>query len=169
MSLSKMKTHDWVGATLSIKIFFNVMLGMIFGWPKNVLHWAGINKCIYDITATVNPHLAIVDVIVGMECDGPIMGDPVTANVLVMGRNLPAVDATCARIMGINPEKILYLKHASGKIGAINESNIEQRGESIASAKKDITLVDYIPAHRGIWLETSFNHFFPEGHNYTKV
>jgi uncharacterized protein (DUF362 family) len=84
---------------------------------------------IYDITATVKPHLAIVDGIVGMEGDGPIMGDPVTANVLVMGRNLPAVDATCARIMGINPEMILYLKHASRRLGAIKESNIEQRGK----------------------------------------
>jgi hypothetical protein len=37
---------------------------MIYGWPKNVLHWAGINKCIYDITATVKPHIALVDGIV---------------------------------------------------------------------------------------------------------
>jgi uncharacterized protein (DUF362 family) len=80
------------------------------------------------------------------------MGDPVTANVLVMGRNLPAVDATCARIMGINPEKIPYLKHASGRIGAINESNIEQRGENIASVKKQFQLLDYIPAQRGLKL-----------------
>ena len=29
-----------------------------------------------------------------------------TANVFVMGRNLPTVDATCAQITGINPEKI---------------------------------------------------------------
>ena len=70
---------------------------------------------------------------------------------------------------GINPEKIPYLKHASGRIGAINESNIEQRGESIASTKKDFKLLDYIPAHRGIRLGTSFKQFFPEGHNYSKV
>jgi len=150
--LAKMKTHNWVGATLSMKNLFGVMPGMIYGWPKNVLHWAGINNCIYDITATVKPHLAIVDGIVGMEGDGPIMGDPVKANVLVMGRNLPAVDATCARIMGINPEKIPYLKHASGRIGAIKESNIEQRGENIASAKKEFQLLDYIPAQRGLKL-----------------
>ena len=80
------------------------------------------------------------------------MGDPVTANVLVMGRNLPAVDATCARIMGINPEKIPYLKHASGRIGAIKESNIEQRGENIASVKKEFQLLDYIPAQKGLKL-----------------
>jgi uncharacterized protein (DUF362 family) len=150
VSLAKMKTHHWVGATLSMKNLFGIMPGMIYGWPKNVLHWAGINKCIYDITATVKPHLAIVDGIVGMEGDGPIMGNPVTANVLVMGRNLPAVDATCARIMGINPEKIPYLKHASGRIGAIKESNVEQRGEKVVSVRKVFKLLDYIPAHNGI-------------------
>jgi len=61
VSLSKMKTHHWVGATLSMKNLFGVMPGMIYGWPKNELNLAGTNKCIYDITATVNPHLAIVD------------------------------------------------------------------------------------------------------------
>jgi hypothetical protein len=69
-----------------------------------------------------------------------------------MGRNLPAVDATCARIMGINPEKISYLKHASGRIGAIKESNIEQRGENLASVKKQFQLLNYIPAQRGLKL-----------------
>jgi len=69
-----------------------------------------------------------------------------------MGRNLPAVDATWTRIMGINPEKIPYLKHASGRIGAIKESNIEQRGENIASVKKQFQLLDYIPAQRGLTL-----------------
>ena len=69
-----------------------------------------------------------------------------------MGRNLPAVDATCSRIMGINPEKISYLKQASGRIGAIKESNIKQRGENIASVKKQFQLLDYIPAQRGLKL-----------------
>jgi uncharacterized protein (DUF362 family) len=61
-----------------------------------MLQRAGINERIYDITATVKPHLAIVDGIVGMEKDGPIMDDLVTASVLVIGVNLPVVDVTCA-------------------------------------------------------------------------
>ena len=152
VSLPKMKTHHWAGVTLSMKNLFGVMPGIVYGWPKNVLHWAGITQSILDINATVKPHLAIVDGIVGMEGDGPIMGDPVKSNVLVMGRNLPAVDATCARIMGINPEKIPYLKHASGRLGSIKRSNIEQRGENISSVQREFKLLDYIPSHRGIRL-----------------
>ena len=117
-----------------------------------MLHWAGIHESVLDITAVVKPHLALVDGIVGMQGDGPIMGTPVQANVIVMGKNLPAVDATSARIMGINPIKIPYLRRASGLLGAIRESSVIQRGESIASMRKDFQLLDYIPAHKGLRL-----------------
>jgi uncharacterized protein (DUF362 family) len=154
VSMPKMKTHHWAGVTLSMKNLFGVMPGIVYGWPKNVLHWAGLQGCIFDITATLKPHLAIVDGIVGMEGDGPIMGTPIQSNVIVIGKNLPAVDATCARIMGIDPEKISYLKHSSGRIGAIKESNIDQRGENIQSARKNYQLLDYIPAHAEIRLKS---------------
>jgi uncharacterized protein (DUF362 family) len=150
VSIAKMKTHHWVGATLSMKNLFGVMPGSVYGWPKNVLHWAGITQAILDITATVRPTLAIVDGIVGMEGDGPIMGTPVASHVLVMGANPPAVDATCARIMGINPLKIDYLKAASGWLGTVREKNIQQRGEQLASVRRDFRLMDSIPAQAGL-------------------
>jgi len=152
VSLAKMKTHHWAGVTLSMKNLFGVMPGTIYGWPKNVLHWAGIEECVYDIAATVRPQLAIVDGVVGMEGDGPIMGRPLAAGVLVMGRNLPAVDATCARVMGIDPWKIGYLRRAAGRLGTIGEQNIEQRGEAIASVRRDFLLLDHIPAQRNLRL-----------------
>jgi uncharacterized protein (DUF362 family) len=117
-----------------------------------VLYREGITGSILDINATVKPHVAIVDGIVGMQGDGPIMGTPVKSNVLVMGRNFPAVDATCSRIMGINPNKIPYLRVASGWLGAVRETNIEQRGENIKSVRKTFQLVDCIPSHKGIRL-----------------
>src|SRR5438874_988864 len=60
VSLPKMKTHHWAGVTLSMKNLFGVMPGVCYGWPKNVLHHAGIGQSILDINATVRPHLAIV-------------------------------------------------------------------------------------------------------------
>ena len=74
--MPKLKTHHWAGVTLSLKNFFGCMPGRVYGWPKNVLHVRGIPESILDINAAVRPHLAIVDGIVGMEGDGPIMGDP---------------------------------------------------------------------------------------------
>jgi uncharacterized protein (DUF362 family) len=152
VSLAKMKTHHWAGVTLSMKNLFGVMPGSYYGWPKNVLHHAGISGSILDINATLNPQLAIVDGIMGMEGDGPIMGVPKHAGVLVLGRNLPAVDATCARIMGIDPSRIDYLAAASGYLGLIREENIRQRGENLAAVRTNFALLDKIPAQRGLRL-----------------
>ena len=104
--MPKMKTHHWAGVTLSMKNLFGVMPGVVYGWPKNVLHHAGIPGSILDINAAVRPHLAIVDGIIAMEGDGPIMGTPRAAGLLVLGTNLPAVDATCTRLMGLDPWRI---------------------------------------------------------------
>ena len=87
-----------------------------------------------------------------MEGDGPIMGDPKHAGVLVMGRNLPAVDATCCRIMGIDPYKVTYLEQADNWLGPIGEKSIEQRGETVVSIQTDFKLIDTIPAQHGIRL-----------------
>jgi uncharacterized protein (DUF362 family) len=152
VSVAKMKTHHWAGATLSMKNLFGVMPGIYYGWPKNVLHHSGIENSILDINATLKPHFAIVDGIVGMQGDGPIMGDPKQAGVLVMGRNLAAVDATCCRIMGIDPYKISYLERADNWLGPIGEGSIEQCGETIASVRTNFNLIDTIPAQHGIRL-----------------
>ncbi len=142
VSMPKLKTHHWAGVTLSLKNLFGVMPGVFYGWPKNVLHYAGIGPSILDIAAAVRPHLAIVDGIIGMEGDGPIMGTPRHSQVVVMGTNLPAVDATCARLMGINPWRIGYLAAASGRLGPIAERNIRQRGEGIAGLAQRFELLD---------------------------
>ena len=152
VSMPKFKTHHWAGVTLSMKNLFGVLPGMYYGWPKNVLHYAGIPQSILDITATLRPHFAIVDGVIGMEGDGPIMGTPKHMGVLVMGQNFPAVDATCARLMGINPHKVKYLAKASNWLGPIHESNIHQRGEMLRPLQKNFALMDSIPAHRGLRL-----------------
>ena len=150
VSMPKLKTHHWAGVTLSMKNLFGVMPGLYYGWPKNVLHHQGIHESILDINATLKPHFAIVDGIVGMEGDGPIMGDPKHMGMVVMGRNLPAVDSTCARLMGINPHKIPYLNAAENWLGPINEGRIYQRGEPIWALRQDFALEHHIPAHQGL-------------------
>ena len=150
VSVAKLKTHHLAGVTLSLKNMFGVMPGIYYGWPKNLLHYAGIESAILDINATLRPHLAIVDGIVGMEGDGPIMGDPKTAGVLVMGRNLTAVDSTCARLMRIDPYRVNYLNRAQDLLGPVNEASIIQVGEPLAAVATEFKLLDYIPAQKGL-------------------
>ncbi len=142
VSLAKMKTHHWAGATLSMKNYFGLVPGAIYGWPKNELHFIGIPKAIVELTRLFGPKsFAIVDGIVGMEGNGPIQGTPKKAGVLVMGSNLPAVDATCCRIMGIDPAKVEYLQLAADRYGVVEESRIDQRGEPIRPLRTNFRLI----------------------------
>jgi uncharacterized protein (DUF362 family) len=134
ISLPKMKTHHWAVATLSLKNLFGTLPGICYGWPKNELHWRGIDNSIVDIALTRTPDLAIVDGIIGMEGDGPLNGTPRHMGVLVMGNDLVAVDATCCRLMQLDPEKIRYLLlGAMKKLGRVGVNQIEQIGEPIDS------------------------------------
>ena len=132
VSLPKLKTHHWAAMTASMKNFFGVVPGAVYGWPKNILHYHGIDNSILDLNATIGPHFTIVDAVVAMEGDGPIMGKPRQTGFLAMGSDVVAVDATCARIIGFDPAKISYLSQASEFLGHIDPARIDLRGENIA-------------------------------------
>jgi len=141
VSLPKMKTHHWAGATLSMKNLFGLVPGGVYGWPKNVLHWAGIAQSIVDLHHLFPRQFAIVDGIVGMEGNGPIQGTPKQAGVLVAGSDVAAVDATCCRIMGIDPAKIEYLQLARGEEN-LGETAFHQVGESLHTVRTPFHLID---------------------------
>jgi uncharacterized protein (DUF362 family) len=132
VSMPKLKTHHWAAMTASMKNFFGVVPGAVYGWPKNILHVHGIENSILDLNATIRPHFAIVDGVVAMEGDGPIMGKPRAMGFIAMGSDLVAVDATCARVIGFDPAKIGYLSEASRFLGNLDERRIDQRGEPVA-------------------------------------
>jgi uncharacterized protein (DUF362 family) len=149
VSLAKMKTHHWAGATLSMKNFFGIVPGSVYGWPKNKLHYFGIPESIVALNRAFRNTFAIMDGVIGMEGNGPIQGTPKPAGVLVMGRDLVAVDSTCCRIMGIDPAKIEYLWQAAADLGHVHAERIEQRGETVASVQTNFALID---AYKGLRL-----------------
>ena len=142
ISLPKLKTHHWAGMTCSMKNLFGTVPGAVYGWPKNILHAHGINPSIVDLTATVRPHFAIVDAITAMEGDGPIMGTPRSLGFIGMSTDLVALDATCARVIGLAPEKLPYLRQAGAFLGNIDQRRISHRGES---PSRYATTFDVIP------------------------
>jgi uncharacterized protein (DUF362 family) len=153
ISLPRLKTHHWAVATLSLKNLFGTLPGICYGWPKNELHWRGIDNSIVDIAMTRTPDLAIVDGIVGMEGDGPLNGTPKEMGVLVMGCDLVAVDATCCRLMKLDPERVGYLILAGRKkLGLLAERQIEQVGETIEGRARPF---DTVPHFRPVWLGRS--------------
>ena len=142
VSLPKMKVHHWAGVTCAMKNLFGVMPGIKYGWPKNVLHAVGIPQSIVDIYETIAPQIALVDGVIGMDGDGPIMGNPKSAGVVVAGTNFPAVDATVTRVMRLNPDAVEYLQLARDRLGPVDESRIRQLGETIASVATNFEVLD---------------------------
>lgn len=129
ISLPKMKTHHWVGVTLCLKNLFGVLPGIYYGWPKNLLHFRGIERSILDLARTVKVHYGVIDGVVGMEGDGPIMGKAKSVGALVLSSFPLAADSTAARIMGFDPRKILYLAQAGRFLPGLKPQDVVIRGE----------------------------------------
>jgi uncharacterized protein (DUF362 family) len=142
VSMPKLKTHHWVGVTCSMKNFYGVLTGIKYGWPKNVLHHNGIPQTVVDINASLPRTLAIVDAIDCMEGDGPILGSCKPMGLVLISNNLPAVDATAARVMGLEPDRIEYLAMASPALGPLADARIEQRGEPWQSVASPFKILD---------------------------
>ncbi|MGZ8375799.1 MAG: DUF362 domain-containing protein [Gemmatirosa sp.] len=143
VSMPKLKTHHWAGATLSMKNLFGIMPGTYYGWPKNVLHVKGIPNSIVDIAAALPVRrFAIVDGIVGMEGNGPIQGTVCRSGLLAFGDDLVAVDATCARLMTLEPSRIGYLADADAFLGNVSEERITQLGEPLDALRRDYAVID---------------------------
>lgn len=142
VSLPKLKTHHWVGMTASLKNMYGTLPGIKYGWPKNVLHHAGIPQTVIDINGALPPTVSVVDGITCMEGDGPILGSAKELGVIGVGTNLTALDATLARIMGLVPQRISYLILAEQRLGPLSEKLIVQRGEKWQDLVSPFQVID---------------------------
>ncbi len=152
VSMPKMKTHHWAGVTLSLKNCFGCVPGRVYGWPKNVLHWAGLNEAIVDVSAAVHPELQIIDGIVGMQGNGPIQGTPMPAGLLVFGSDPVATDVTAARLMGFDPARVPSIAGAARFLGQGDPERIEQVGEDVERSALEFAT---LPQFQGMKIGTA--------------
>ena len=129
VSMPKIKTHHWAGVTLSMKNMFGIVPGSRYGWPKNILHWNGIQESILDLCATVPVHFVIADGIVAMEGNGPLNGAARPLGTIVLADDPVAADATCSRLMGFEPDRIVHIREGSRFLGNASQGLIDQAGE----------------------------------------
>jgi len=146
VSMPKLKTHHWAGITLSMKNLFGVVPSIKYGWPKNLLHVNGIERSIVELAASVPVGYVIVDGIEGMEGDGPIMGTSVASHCLLFGRSPFAVDWVGARVMGLDPSQIDFLRLASAT-GLGSLADPPTAGEAVSTLVRQ-----FVPAPRFDWL-----------------
>ena len=131
VSMPKIKAHHWSGVTLSMKNMFGIVPGERYGWPKNILHWKGIHQSILDLCATVPVRFVIADGIVAMEGNGPLNGSPRPLGKIVLSDDPVAADATCARLMGFEPERVIHIREGARFLGNASPILIDQLGETV--------------------------------------
>jgi uncharacterized protein (DUF362 family) len=141
VSMPKVKVHHWSGVTLSMKNMFGVVPGARYGWPKNILHWKGILESTLDICSTVPVHFVIADAIMAMEGNGPLNGTPRPLNRIILADDPVAADATCARLMGLNPHKVVHIQAGSQFLGNSSIVRIDQLAEPVQMPETPFQLV----------------------------
>ncbi|MBN1293132.1 MAG: DUF362 domain-containing protein [Candidatus Latescibacteria bacterium] len=144
ISLTRPKTHNGVVVTLSIK---NIIMGSpvnvitrknrLFRGQKTKMHNAGtkgLNFNIFQLAQRIQPRLAIIDGLVGMEGNGPTDGTPVEHGFALAGLDMVAVDRVTSHLMGVNIDDIGYLSYLSwAGVGQTDLSKINIIGPDIAS------------------------------------
>jgi len=125
INLPKIKTEGHVSVTLSIKNLFGVPARR----KKSTLH-RKLNDILPYLAKIIRNDLIVVDGIVAMEGNGPLIGTPKPLGVILAGKNTLAVDATCARLMGYDPMKVKYLVN-SEKFGVGSIDEVDVVGEKL--------------------------------------
>lgn len=104
VNLPKLKTHQLTRITGAVKNLY----GCIPGKRKALYHVQFqdiLDFCtlLVEINLRLRPRLHVMDAIVAMEGNGPRGGDPRPMNVLVLSTDPVAVDATCCRLVDLDP------------------------------------------------------------------
>ncbi len=167
VSVARMKTHDRVVATLSLK---NIVFGAPvkdpgYTWTaarkqgtksdKAIAHgsgFRGINYNIYALSRQLHPHLAVIDGFEGMEGNGPNSGTPVDHRVCVASTDWLAADRVAVELMGIDFARVGYLNFcAQTGSGEADLNRIEIIGEALVNHKKVYRLNDNINSQL-VWM-----------------
>jgi uncharacterized protein (DUF362 family) len=135
ISIPKIKTHHWAGVTLSLKNLFGAVPGAVCGWPKNTLHWQGIDNSIVELAATIPVHYVIADGIEAMEGNGPLHGPARHLGCIVFANDPLAADSACCSLMDINPYGIRHLNKAA-PLSNLDPNQWDHLGEPIAPIRQ---------------------------------
>ena len=137
ISAAKMKTHDRVVTTLSLK---NILLGAPLNDyqtnDKRLMHTAAnfsreavLNYNMFHLAQEIYPDLGVIDGFEAMEGDGPASGTPVDAKLALASLDPLALDTLATKLMGFDPAQIMYLASmAEAGMGQGDLSKVEVLG-----------------------------------------
>ena len=100
-----------------------------------------VQESTLDLSATVQVHFVIVDGSVAMEGKEPLNGTPRPLGTLVLADDPVAADATCARLMGLEPGRIVHIREGSRFLGNASGGLIDQAGEVLTPTRSPFRVV----------------------------
>lgn len=127
-NLKEVKEHELI---LSSDVFINVpvlkhhsgpqltiamknLMGII--WDRSYWHAHNLHQCIADFATYSKPTLNVVDAYRVMKKNGPrgiSVNDTVLMKSLLISTDIVAVDAAAAKLYGIDPSKVNYIRYAA--------------------------------------------------------
>jgi len=136
ISVARMKTHNYVFVTLSLK---NVLMASPLNdykkSDKGLMHQAPpakndlLHYNMFHLAQEIFPDLAVIDGFVGIEGNGPAWGSPIASKVALASRDPLAADITATRVMGFDPKTVNYLTAmAEAGLGQGEEAKIQLLG-----------------------------------------
>lgn len=178
VSVARMKTHNTVGVSLSLK-------NIVFGAPvkdhgftlynedirfsararesrpgsvsyKRFIHGNGFHAVNFNmamLARRLHPDLAVIDGYEGMEGHGPTTGTPIDHRICLAGQDWLAVDRVGTELMGMDFNRIGYLNYCAGMgLGTADLSKIIITGEILKNHIKIYKLPDNFE-RQGAWMK----------------
>ncbi len=105
-----LKHHSSAEVTIGMKNLMGVV------WDRGYWHSNNLNQCISDFASFRKPDLTIVDAYYVMKRNGPrgiSKDDVVTMKSQIVSTDIVAADAAAAKLFGVDPSKIDYIRYAN--------------------------------------------------------
>jgi uncharacterized protein (DUF362 family) len=134
ISITRLKTHDTVVATMGLKNILMASPVSQYGGQrcKRDVHAGGprwLHYNLFLLARLMRPQLTVIDALEGMQGDGPVRGDPIEHGVALAGTDVLAVDSIGAQLMNIPLDNIGYLTYcAEAGMGIVDRAQIDILG-----------------------------------------
>lgn len=134
INFSKLKSHGMMAMTAAVKNFF----GAVPGTVKPEYHYRypdplDFAHMLVDLQEYFKPRLHIVDAVTCMEGNGPTAGTPRQIGLVLAGENPYDLDHVCARLIGLDPEKVLTQQAALSR-GLVTDTAFPPALEAYAAS-----------------------------------
>jgi uncharacterized protein (DUF362 family) len=112
ISIANLKVHPYERMTAILKN----SLGLLTDADVSSLH-PYLSLLISHLHRLCPPDLCIVDGRIGLEGQGPILGDPVGMNSIIFSNDALAADVAACKLMMIPPEEVPHLRKVARNLG----------------------------------------------------